>query len=82
MKEGMNMDKLLEILEDINPNIDYKSEKKLIDDGLLDSLAIVALVSELEDAFDIEITPVDLVPENFNSVEALFNMINRLQEEN
>ena len=76
------MDKLLEILEDINPNIDYKSEKKLIDDGLLDSLAIVALVSELEDAFDIEITPVDLVPENFNSVEALFNMINRLQEEN
>jgi len=76
------MDTLLEILEDINPDIDYRIETRLIDDALLDSLSILSLVAELEDNFDIEITPVDLVPENFNSAKALWNMICRLQEDN
>lgn len=75
------MEKLLEILEDINPNIDYATETRLIDGGCLDSFSILSLVSELEDAFDIEITPVNLVPVNFNSAEAMWNMIQRLQEE-
>lgn len=76
------MEKLLEILEDINPDIDYETETKLIDGGRLDSFSILSLVSELEDAFDIEITPVDLVPVNFNSAEAMWSMIKRLQEDN
>lgn len=74
------MDKLLEILNDINPNIDYETETRLIDDSKLDSLSILSLVSELEEAFEIEITPVDLVPVNFNSAEAILAMIGRLQE--
>lgn len=73
------MDKLLEILEDIDPNNDYKTDDKLIDNGHLESLSILTLVSELEDAFDIEITPIDMVPDNFNSANAMWAMIQRLQ---
>jgi acyl carrier protein len=76
------MEKLLEILQDIKPNIDYETETRLIDGGLLDSISILSLVSELEDNFGIEITPVDLVPVNFNSAKALWDMVKRLQEEN
>lgn len=74
------MKQLLEILNAINPGIDYETEKRLIDDGLLDSFSILSLIPELEDAFNIEITPADMVPENFNSATALWSMINRLQE--
>lgn len=75
------MEQLLEILEDINPDIDYETEDQLIDGGHLDSLSILSLVAELEDAFEIEITPVDLVPVNFNSAKAMWNIIQRLQEQ-
>ena len=74
------MEELLKILEDIDPDIDYKTEKKLIDSGLLDSLSLLSLVSELEDTFDITITPAELIPANFNSAEAMWAMIQRLQE--
>lgn len=73
------MEELLNILEDLNPDVDYETETKLIDNGLLDSMAILSLVSDLEDAFDVEITPVELVPANFNSADAIWQMIRRLQ---
>lgn len=76
------MNQLLEILEDINPDNDYLAETKLIDRGLLDSLSLLTLVSEMEDAFDVEITPTDLIPANFNSAVAMWAMIQRLQAEN
>lgn len=72
---------LLSILEDIVSDIDFESEKALIDDGLLESFDIVNLVSELNDEFDIEIRPKDLVAENFNNVDAMLEMIERLQED-
>ena len=74
------MEKLLEILEDIQPGVDYENCTTLIDDEILDSFAILSIVSELEDAFDVEVTPVEIIPENFNSAQALWNMIQRLQE--
>ena len=74
------MEKLLEILNDIQPDADYKTCTTLIDDEVLDSFAILSIVGELEEAFDIEITPVDIVPENFNSAQALWDMVQRLQE--
>ena len=73
------MDELLKILNEINSDIDYVNEKALIDDGLLDSLDVVALVSELNDHYGIEIGLDELVPENFNSVEAMLAMIERLK---
>lgn len=74
------MEKLLEILHEIAPDVDFGKEKNLVENGLLDSLTIVMLVSDLEDAFDVEITPVDIVPENFQSAEAIYSLVTRLQE--
>lgn len=73
------MEKLMEILEEINADIDYANCTTLIDDGLLDSFAILEIVSEINDAFDVEVTAPDIVPENFNSAAALWNMIQKLQ---
>jgi acyl carrier protein len=74
------MEQLLEILNEVNPDVDYEDCDTLIDDGILDSFDIVSLVGELNDAFDIEITPVDIIPDNFNSAEAMWAMVQRLQD--
>ena len=73
------MDRLMEILEEIQPDADYETCDTLIDDGILDSFAILSIVSELQDAFDSTITPADIIPENFNSAEALWDMVCRLK---
>ncbi len=75
------MDELLEILEDINPDVDYETETRLIDGKILNSFSIIALVSNIQEEFDIEISPAYLVPENFNSAAAIWEMIQRIQEE-
>lgn len=75
------MDELLQILEELRPDVDFETEKYLIDDGILESFDIVALVGELNEEFDIEIKPNDLVPENFNSAEAMYALITKLQDE-
>lgn len=75
------MEELLEILEEINPDIDYETEDRLIDGKVLDSFSIVTLVAEISDAYDIEISPKYLVPENFNSAEAMWKMIQVIQQE-
>lgn len=75
------MEELLEILEEIQPGVDYESCTTLIDDHILDSFGILSLVSEMEDAFDIEISPAELVAENFNSAKSLWKMICRLRGE-
>lgn len=75
------MEELMEILEDIQPDADYASCTTLIDDGILDSFAILSIVGELEDTFDIKITPAEIIPENFNSAQALWAMVQKLQAE-
>lgn len=75
-------EKILEILNDINDDIDYENETSLIDEGLLDSFDIVSLVSELNSCFDINITVVDLVPENFNTLSAMTALVERLSDGN
>lgn len=69
-------EKILEIVEDLRPDVEFENENKLIDDGILDSFDIVTLVFELNDAFDLEIDVDELVPENFNSVDAMVELIN------
>ena len=73
------MDKLLEILSEVRPDVDFKNETKLIDNGILDSLNIMEILAEISDEFDIELSPADIVPANFNSAESLWAMIQRLQ---
>ena len=75
------MERLLEILEEIQPDIDYATCTDLVDGYLLDSLSILALVAELEDAFDITIPAVEITPSNFNSAAQIWVMILRLGEE-
>jgi acyl carrier protein len=73
------MEELLNILEELKPDVDFKSEQGLIDNAILDSFDIVQLVGTLKETFDIDITPADIVPENFNSADAMWKMIERLQ---
>ena len=73
--------KLIAILSDVNEDVDFENETGLIDNGILDSFDIVSLVGELNEAFDIEIQPNDLIPENFNSAEAIWALVEKLQDE-
>ena len=75
------MEKLLEILEELNPGVDYRNCGELIDGHYLDSLTILSLVAELEDEFDVTIPAVEVVPQNFNSAKNMWEMIQRLQED-
>ncbi len=75
------MEELLDILRDLHPDVDFESEEHPIDDGILDSLDIVSLITEINDNFDVVITAKDIVPENFNSVSALHALVERLMEE-
>ncbi|MBR2796439.1 MAG: acyl carrier protein [Clostridia bacterium] len=75
------MDELLKLLSEICPKVDFVKEKKLIDDGILDSFDIISIVNELNEHYDIEIDVDDLEPENFNSVEAMLELIHTLQNE-
>ncbi len=74
-------EKLLELLEDVRPDVEFEKEKKLIDDGILDSFDIISIVNDLNEAFDIEIDIEDLEPENFNTVNAMMELIKTLQDE-
>jgi len=74
------METLLEILNDIDDTVDWENETALIDDRILDSFGVISLLSELEDQFEAEIDASEIVPENFNSADAMWKMIQRLQE--
>lgn len=74
------MDKLIRILTELNPDIDFETEDALIDRGMLVSFDIVTLVAEIDDIYGIEIPAEELVPENFNSAKALYALIKRLRE--
>lgn len=74
------MEELLEILEDINPDVDYATCDTLIDDHILDSFAILSLISDIEDTFDVTVLPGEIVPANFNSAQGIWEMIQRMQE--
>ncbi len=74
------MERLYEILEDIQPGVNYKECETLVDGHFLDSLSIIALVAELEDEYDITIPAVEIIPANFNSAKAMWKMIQRLEE--
>lgn len=71
----VNRTALMDILTDICPDVDFENERELIDDGLLESLDIVSIVTGIMDEFDVEINVDDLEPENFNSVDAIVELI-------
>ena len=72
-------EKVLEVLNSALPQIDFESSNHLVDDKILDSLAIVTLVQELSDAFGVKFSVKDLSPENLNSIDAITATIQRLK---
>lgn len=75
-------DKVIKILEDIRADIDFANlNQKLIDDDLLDSFDIISIVGEFNEAFDVEISVDELLPENFNTPDAMVELIMKLQQE-
>ncbi len=75
------MEQLLEILNELHPDVDFETANDLIDSKILDSFDIVTLVAEIDSEFDVAIPAEELVPENFNSAEALYELIMKLSEE-
>ena len=72
------MEKLLELLKGVRPDVDFENETALIDDGILDSFDVVAIISEIDDLFDVQIRINELDPENFNSADSIWNLIKKL----
>ena len=68
------MEELMEVLAALKPEIDFEREKELIDDGLLESFDVITLIAEIEEQFGIEIPAEEIVPENFNSAEGIWNL--------
>ena len=75
------MDKIIGFLTELHPDVDFETCDTLVDDGILASLDIVSVIAELSDAFDITIPARDIVPENFNSAEAMYAMVQRLLDD-
>lgn len=75
------MDELLEILQDMHPEVDFDACDTLVDDKVLDSFDIVTLISEIYDTFGVAVPAEEIVPANFNSATALYALIQRLEDE-
>lgn len=75
------MEDIIKILNEFRPDIDFISNQRLIEDGILDSLDIVNIVAELDAEFDIEIPVEEITPENFNSAAAIKKLVDGLREE-
>ena len=71
----------MKILKELRPEVDFENNDKLIDGGVLDSFDLVALIGELNEAFEVEIEFDDIDAENFNSAKAIMELVKRLQEE-
>ena len=75
------MEELLAILKNMHPEVDFTAEDDLIGEGILDSLDIVTLVTEINSTFDVSIPAEELIPENFNCAQSIWDLIVRLDEE-
>lgn len=75
------MEKIIEILAELHPEVDFNTAEDLIDDGILDSLDIVSIVAAVDTEFGVVIPAEEIVPENFNSAQVLYELVMRLDEE-
>ena len=75
------MSELIEILENLHPEVDFDTCTTLIDDKILDSFDIITIISEINEEFDVVIPAEEIIPENFNSAQALFDLVTRLSDE-
>ncbi|ADL33167.1 phosphopantetheine-binding protein [Butyrivibrio proteoclasticus B316] len=71
------MERLLTLLKQVNSEVDFENNKSLVTDGVLDSIDIISIVSSIEEEYSIEIDPTEIDPDNFESAEAILEMIKR-----
>lgn len=74
------MEELIKLLKGIRPDVDFENETELIDEGILDSMDVVSIISEIDDVFGVQIRITELDPDNFNSAEAIWNLIEKLKK--
>ena len=74
------MDELLEILEELHPEVDFNTCTRLVDDKIIDSFDIVTIITEVNNTFDVAIPAEEIIPENFNSAEAIWSLIQKLKD--
>ncbi|MGI6168009.1 MAG: phosphopantetheine-binding protein [Eubacteriales bacterium] len=74
------MKALLKILSELHPEVDFEKETALVDDGILDSLDIVTLITEINQEYDVSIPVQEITPENFNSTESIMRLIKKIDE--
>ncbi len=72
------MEKLLNILNELHPEVDFENCTNLVDDQILDSFDIISIIAEVGEQFDVVISAEDIVPENFNSITAIYELLQRL----
>ncbi|MBP3352768.1 MAG: acyl carrier protein [Lachnospiraceae bacterium] len=73
------MEELLKILSELHPEVDFENEKSLLDNNIFDSFDIISVIAEVSEQFDVVVSAEDIIPDNFNSAEAIYELILRLQ---
>lgn len=74
------MEEFLKLLKKIKPNVDFTKEQELVDDGLLESLDIISIISEVAEVYGVLIPSDEIIPDNFNSAEAMYELIEDFKE--
>jgi acyl carrier protein len=75
------MEEFMDILRDIRPDVDFENCTTLIDDKILDSFDIISIITELNSQMDVAVPADQIIPENFNSAQALWAMVEKLMDE-
>lgn len=81
MDDDLTLDHMIELLEDVKGNVDYENCTTLVDDRVLDSFDILSIISSINDELDVSVPAKDIVPDNFNSAQAILEMVKRLVDE-
>lgn len=79
--DDISLDAVIAMLEEINDDVDFETEDKLVDNRVFDSFDILSVISAIDDEFDVSVPAKDIIPENFNSAQAIYEMIVRLADE-
>lgn len=73
-------DQIISILNELRPEFDFSEDVNFIEEGMLDSFDVVSLVAELENTFGISVNGVDIIPENFSTVESIEQLVNKSEK--
>ena len=79
--DDITLEAIIDMLTDIEEDIDYETVTTLVDDRHLDSFDILAIISAIDEEFDVTVPAKDIVPDNFNSAQSILELVKRLVDE-